>query len=239
MNMNRTVRCTVGAVAAGLVLFAAGALAEEPGPDQVRDQIRKLEQKAQDLKMDGKMEDAKAAAGEAAELRNKIARMERERHQESVAADERRRDAMKQKLEQSRAELKELREAGKEEQAAEVQKRINYIESALANPDRRPDGNAGSASQPDRAEIERRLQHMREAAAHLREAGINDIAEKLTQEAGRIQQQLRGGGDERRGAASSGAEIEKMRAELQELRQAVRLLNARLDAVNRERPDAK
>lgn len=238
MRLNRVGRWSVGAVAAGLVVFAASAFAEEPGPDQVRDQIRKLEQKAQALKADGKMEDAKAVAGEAAELREKIARMERERHQDAVRGDERRRDEIKHKLDQSRAELKELREAGKEDQAAEVQRKIHSLEETLANSGRRPEGERGPAAHQERGATERRVQHVREAIAHLREAGMNDLAERLDQEADRMMQQ-RGGGEERRRPDQAGAEIERMRAELQELRQAVRQLNARLDGANRERPEAK
>jgi hypothetical protein len=242
MNMNRVSQWAgrlAVVVAAGLVLFTARAFAEEQGPDQVRDQIHKLEQKAQALKADGKMEDAKAVAREAAELREKIARVEKERHMDSAGGDERRRDAMKQKLEQSRNELKELREAGKEDKAAEVQKRIHSLEEALANSGRKPDAERGDREQPDRGAIERRVQHMREASGHLREAGMNDIAEKLGAEADRIQKQLRGGGESERKQEMSGGEIERMRAELQELRQAVRKLNARLDGANRDRPETK
>lgn len=224
------------AVAACLVFLPAAAFAGEPGPDQVRDQIRKLEQKAQALKMDGKAEDAKALAGEAAELRDKIARMERERHQEAVRGDERQRDAMKQKLEQSRMELKELREAGKEEKAAEVQRRVHALEEQLAPPGRRPEGDRGPGAQPERMIAERRIQHMREAVAHLREAGMNDAAERVAQEAERMQQGLRGGAEDRRRPEQAGGDIERLRAELQELRQAVRQLNARLDGANRDRP---
>lgn len=228
------------AVAAGLVFFATGAFAEDqPGPEQVRDQVRKLEQKAQALKMDGKIDDAKAAAAEAAELREKIARMERERHQESVRGDERRRDEMKRKLDESRAELKELHEAGKDDRAAEVQQRIRAIEQALDNSVRRPEGDRRPDAQSGRGVAERRIQHIREAVAHLREAGLNDIAERVAQESERMEQQMHGGGDERRGAMVPGGEIDRMRAELQELRQAIRQLNARLDGAKGDRPDAK
>jgi ubiquinone biosynthesis protein UbiJ len=57
---------------------------------------------------------------------------------------------------------------------------------------------------------------------------MGEIAEKLTRDAERMQQELRGDG-----------EIERLRAELQELRQAVRKLNARLDGENRERKESK
>jgi hypothetical protein len=226
-------------MAAGLVIFMAQAFAEEQGPDELRNQIHKLEQKAQALKADGKMEEAKEVAREAAELREKIVHKEKKRHMDSSCGGERRRDMIMKKLEQSRNELKELREAGNEDKAAEMRKRIQLLEESLEKSGRRPEGERYNAERADRDSAERRIQQVREAADHLREAGLNDIAEKLVWEAERKQREMCGEGDERRGEAVAGRELDQLRAELQELRQVVRQLNARLDGVNRERSEKR
>ena len=225
------------AVAAGLALFAVGARAEQPGPEQIRNELRNLERKAHELKDAGKHEEAEAVVREARGLHEKLVRMEKEGRAEPAL--EERRVGLQRKLKEAQAYLKELREAGKEDQAAEVRRHVERLEQELARLGRQGEREGGPRPDQQRAEAERRLRHVREAIGNLRAAGMQDAAERLTHEAERMDQQFRAAAPERRDAPPSGGEIERLRAELQELRQAVRQLQARLDGQDRHRPAAK
>lgn len=132
------------------------------------------------------------------------------------------------KLEQSRAQLKELQEAGKTDEAQSVQRRIEHLEQELAQMRHcRANGGRGPGPRPDPMAAEARLRHLREAVSHLRAAGMNEPAERLNQEAQRMEQQLRKGPEGRDGSASP-EEIAKLRNEVQELRRMVRQLQAKV-----------
>jgi hypothetical protein len=209
-----------GVAAAGLMAFASVAQADEPNPEQMRDQMRQLEQKAKELQAAGQEDQLIAVRHEMQELREKFVRMNKERHAEKAGGDDRRVDLQKQ-LEHARAELKEAREAGRSDRVADLQRGIARLEEETARLNQRPGRERGPAQQAEQIPMEQRLQHIREAIAHLHAAGIHDLADNLAHEAERMQQQLRG--------QQGGAEVERLQAEIQELRQAVRQLNARLD----------
>ena len=97
---------------------------------------------------------------------------------------------------------------------------------------RRPEG------APPRAELENKLRHVEQAINHLKEAGLAEPAENLNQLANRLRAALKGEGDAprrpegdrregepRRPAAVPQNDIEALRREIQELRQAVRQLS--------------
>ena len=217
-------RLMLGAAMAGLVLCVSAARADEPRPEQLREHMRNLEQKAQELQAAGKEDQANAVRHEMQELREKFAHMTKERHGEQAGGDERRADLMK-KLEHARVELKEAREGGNTERAEDLQRGIHKLEEEGARLNQRS-GREHGPEQP--VSPEQRLQHMREAIGHLHAAGPHEIAENLAREAEHMQQQLH--------AQQGGAEVARLQAEIQELRQAVRKLNARLDERQHDKP---
>ena len=219
----------VGMTAAGLVACASAAGADEPGPEQLRDQMRKLEQKAHELKAAGQEDQAQAVGREMQELREKAARMSREHRGENPGGDERR-AALQRKLEHARAELKEALEAGQEARVADLERGIRQLEQELAPPGQPAGRERGAMQQPEQITLEQRIRHIREAVEHLHAAGLDDPAQSLAHEADRMQQQM---GNPPH-APQGGPEVERLQAEIQELRQAVRKLNARLDGQNRD-----
>ena len=88
--------------------------------------------------------------------------------------------------------------------------------------DRRPDG-------PPRGDMEAKLKHVEQAIAHLREAGMMDQAENLARMAERMRNAGRGpaGDQPRRDDRRPDGDIEALRRDIQELREAVRQLNER------------
>ena len=161
--------------------------------------------------------------------------------------------------------MKELRGAGKDDEAAEVKKGIQKLERELervgpgSDPDRRkqtprrerlerqpmerrPNGEGRGPRPPEMAEAQRRLHHLQAAIDNLHAAGLHEAAERLTQEAERMRQQLhaatpappaeRGPG----GSRSPERELAPLRREIQELRQAVQELRRRLGELSREQP---
>ena len=219
----------IGMSAASLVAFASVAMADEPNPEQLREQMRKLEHKAQELKAAGQEDQARAVGHEMQELREKASRMGRERRGENGGGDERRAELQK-RLEHARAELKEAREAGKEDRAADLQRGIERMEQELASAGPQRGREREARQQPEQLTPEQRIRHIREAVEHLHAAGLHEPAEALAQQAERMQQEMRGQPREQQG----GTEVERLQAEIQELRQAVRKLSARLDGPARE-----
>ena len=217
-------RLALGAAAAGLVLCVSAVRADEPRPEQLREQMRNLEHKAKELQAAGKEDQANAVRHEMQELREKFAHMAKERHGEQAGGDDRRADLAK-KLEHARAELKEAREGGNKERAEDLQRGIRKLEEESARLNQRS-GREHGPEQP--VSPEQRLQHMREAIGHLHAAGLHEIAENLAREAEHMQQQMH------MQAQGGGAEVARLQAEIQELHQAVRKLNARLDEQRRD-----
>jgi hypothetical protein len=280
--------------AAGLMTFASVALADEPRPEQMREQMRNLEQKAKELQAAGQEDQANAVRHEMQELREKFARIAKERHGDQAVGDDRHADLAK-KLEHARAELKEAREGGNKERAEELQRGIHKLETELAprqqrsvhergavppeqlreqmrkleqkakelkeagkedqaqavvremqelrekaaHMTRQRDGDERRAQlqhrerepqpHPEQASMEQRLQHLREAVGHLHAAGLHEPAERLAQEAEHMQQQMR------MQAQGGGTEVARLQAEIQDLRQAVRRLNERLEQKHEQR----
>jgi hypothetical protein len=147
------------------------------------------------------------------------------------------RTKMQQKMEQAMKEAAELEAAGKKDEAEAARRAareradnaVREFQAAMQKKnqeamrgrgDRRPEG-----PPPD---MEGRLKHIREAVAHLHEAGLHDIAENVARMAERMRQGDRPDGPppERGDARRPGPELEGLRREIQELREAVRGLKA-------------
>ncbi|HNU49490.1 MAG TPA: hypothetical protein PKJ98_01090 [Verrucomicrobiota bacterium] len=159
-------------------------------------------------------------------------------------------EQMQERRAQLKAELMELRAAGKEEAANRVEQQLERMDRALKmrdaqSPERRPErAREGQQAkrppfpaQPDRLRgqvpnPEERREHLRIAMEHLRAAGMPMAAERLQRGAIERRQQ---GPQVRALPGRPMAELEGLRAEIRELRRALEDTNRRLDEVARQR----
>jgi hypothetical protein len=148
------------------------------------------------------------------------------------------RTKMQQKTEQAMKEAAELEAAGKKDEAEALRKEarertdnaIREFQASMQKKNQeamRPRGERRPEGPPP--DMEGRLKHIREAVGHLHAAGLHDIAENVARMAERMRQGDRPdgppperGGDARRPAP----ELDGLRREIQELREAVRGLKA-------------
>ncbi len=163
-----------------------------------------MERRLEDLKgriralaEQGKKEEAEAAEREAREIaqRLEIMRVERRERQAGRAYAgeiERERRALAERAQGLERKLQELR--GQEGPDAEAARR--KIEDALRGVHERLEqmegGPRGDRPVGDRAEIERRLHHMREAGRNLMVAGMEDAARRIMEEADEMERHSRG-----------------------------------------------
>jgi hypothetical protein len=229
----------------GALLFA-----QEPKADRPRDKLQALERKVEDLKAEGRHDEAKKLQAEIAELRGHADERAKAARKEASAGDERRRD-LKQKLHALQARAKELRADGNQDEAEDVQRQIEKLERELGGrverevriekierDGREPGAPGARRERPPEgiAETQRRLNHLVAAIENLHAAGLPEPANELNREADRLREQLhaypRPGGPERHERAG---ELEGLRQEVRELRQAVQELRTRLETLARER----
>ena len=195
---------------------------------------------AQDRKPDAPREDRKPDAPR----EEKKEPNERERAQEAKTKV---RGEIEQHLKAAMEEAAKLDEAGKKDSAENLRREAKErAHAAMAElergmQDKRREGAERGkdrpADSPARAEIEGKLKHVEQAVAHLREAGMAEPAEQINQIANRLRAAMRGEGEPRREEAKrdeprrEGArpdnDVEALRREIQELRQAVRQLSER------------
>jgi len=133
-------------------------------------------------------------------------------------------------------ELRELSADGKETEAAELKQQIVRLEREIA--DRERPVRAGVRARGERVERplregnepERRQQHLREAVEQLHAAGLPDIAEKVAQ-AGqeRLREQMR----PQPGVPPEA--VERLQAQISELREMVGQLQAQVERLSREK----
>lgn len=216
---------TLGALLAAASLTVnpgARAQSDQPPPAERRERIEGLTEKARDLKAAGRIEEAMRLMREAEEL--------------EVGSQQARRAASE--LEKQRAELRTqleaLRVEGRERDAAEVKERLAQLER---NRGRREGAREGGLRPPPpvrppgmRPEFERRLHHFDMALENLHAAGLHGIADRLAGERERIAERLRDGPGPK---AAGQEEIERLRAEVNELRRGLQGLKQRIEELHR------
>lgn len=145
-------------------------------------------------------------------------------------------------LDKAMAELKELRAAGKDEQALVVKRRIQELEMQLeqaqrdrvpppGEPPRPREGQRIPPGEPDT----QRLRHLEIAIDNLHAAGMHELADRLALQTKGPRENPpdpRRPGAPRLGAA---VEIQRLQAEIQELRRNVVELRDRVEELSRER----
>lgn len=241
-----------GAPRMALMALVIGCLgmvvqAGEPEAQANREKAELLERRAQKLKAEGDHDKAQAIMREAEELRAEARNLSRPGGDRS--GDNPRRKELQRQHERALAEIKELRAAGKEEQALDLKRHIQELEEQLA----RFDPQERRQPRPDRERLARRpldleregaamdpqqrMRHIAVAIDNLHAAGMHEAADRLARQAQAVQQRDFGGrpGLEGRGpqALPRAEELQQLRAEIEELRQAVRELRARLEQSER------
>ena len=167
------------------------------------------------------------------------------------------RENIERKLQALMQEAAKLDEAGKKDAAENLRREAHELAEAAKTHGRgaregHREGDAGKPEGPQRAEIENKLKHVEQAIGHLKEAGLPEPAGQLNQLANRLRGALRGEGEPRREETKRDEprreearrgepkreepkreegrpdnDIEALRREIQELRQAVRQLHER------------
>ncbi len=246
--------------AASLSGVARAQAQETPQPDQQREKSRQLEEKARDLKASGRHDEARDLMNQAEALRAEAGRSEENAGPEQPAPqDNRKREDLKGQHKKLLAQLEELRSAGTEPKQAEIKAQIRKIEQELARgepsspgmdkdrsarrqPGKRP-GQPQGGGGPDR---ERQREHLKIAIENLHAAGMHDVADRLARrmEMGPQPEGPKPGAPGPRGDGGPGRvgerggpqnDVNGMRAELMELRQAIREMQGRLEELSRNR----
>jgi colicin import membrane protein len=229
--------------------FVTLVRADEEKPDAPRDAKKEIDVRehleAEKVKFREEMEKhMKAAMEEAAKLeadgkKDAAENLRRQAKEKSEAAIQEHQRAMQAKME---AVMRER--AGAERRRVAAEREHAGGERGRAGADRRPDG-------PPHGDMEGKLRHVQQAVAHLREAGMMDAAENIARLGERMRGSGRGEGGEprredgrredarpdqprreegrreevRREERRPDGDIEALRREIQELRQAVRQLS--------------
>ena len=218
-----------------LVLFAALALwtpASLPAQERDREGPEERRERAgRELRRD--VEGNEAEPHEVIEPREhgEIAGRERE-------GDPDRRFRME--MERLSGKLRELMEAGREEEAPQLKQQLARMEREFRAQQQRLGRERPPQMGPRPGEVEeahRRLHHLRAAIGHLHEGGFHEPAEHLEREARRLEERIHASAirpEERRESirrdpplAGVQAEVAELRAELRELRQAMQELRER------------
>jgi gas vesicle protein len=219
--------------------------AAEPNPQELREKAERLQQEARELKAEGKMEQAQEALRKALELRREADHL-READGPAAGPGQPPLEELKQRLEQAKARLDEARADGKLEEATRLERQIARMEAVLERPDRPvpqrmrpprgplPEGGFPAAP-PEQPEM-RQLRHLEAAIQNLHAAGLHEPAERLSQQAREMRQKLGSTDRPEFAPRPPESELERLRMEVQELRERVRNLGARLDQLSRERP---
>lgn len=219
---------------------------EEFRPERLRDEAELLARRAEELKAAGKTEEAERALRRAEALRLEIGRQEKGAGTELPREQRDSREGLMRELAELRSRMKELDEAGRDEEAADLRHRIRKIEEqlsrlgmkGLAEEGRKWSGlmEAQDWPRPEmRIEPERRVELMRQAVECLRAAGMDEIADRVMGEIGRAEAQLRRR-VEMRGEQTLPpvVELERLRTEISELKKAMREMQERLERLARE-----
>jgi hypothetical protein len=156
------------------------------------------------------------------------------KHMEQQAGDKQERIA------DLRNRLSEARVSGQEEEAREIQQQLRRLRGQdpqpqprqRLNPDR-PNREYPGRVDVRNAELERRLQHIRVAVENLHAAGLHEPAERLSQEAERIRNEM----VQRRAPGQSPVqgELEEMRREIRRLHQALSDLREQVERLSEGR----
>lgn len=211
------------------VLALAGATAagqEGPNPERPLVRAAQLQEKAGDLKAQGRHEEAMKLQREADEWRARAPGPMRPAGEEL----ENRLRELRERREQLLKHLDELRRLERNDEAAKAKEEVLGVEREMSELKRQiAETRKGPMREPERfgPGEDQRLQHLRVAIDNLRAAGLPKQAERLEKEAEGLRRQVaaqRGRGDE-----DLRREMRKLREEVDRLREQLRNLEGRIE----------
>jgi hypothetical protein len=128
------------------------------------------------------------------------------------------RERMAQRLEEIKRKVRELQEAGKQDEAERVKREGEEIMRAMQGRGRE----GGPPGGPDRERMMQRLEEIKRKVHELQEAGKQDEAERVKREGEEIMRALQGRG--REGGPPGGPDRERMVQRIEELKRKIREL---------------
>ncbi len=198
--------------------------------DGAREKIRELENKAGAAQAEGRADEAEKLRGVAREFAERAKAEAGKRDSGRPASS--RREELRSMLEKSRRDLDEATKSGQGDAVEKTRQHISRLERMLHS-----DGEkGGSHAQPEMAGAQRRLQHLGQAIEHLRAAGLNEPAERLSEQARMMRKEL--ARQESQGNATGpdiGRQLSEIREGMQNLQRQVQEMNKRLEELTRDR----
>jgi len=243
LNLWRNSIGTAGLLTAITALAIVAAVAAEPNTRDLREKAERIQREAQELKEQGQPERAGELMRQAEEIR---ARAQRLGERESPERPERARARdVEAQLDKAMAQLQDLRAAGKTEQALTVKRHVQELQMELerinqARPERlrpppEPRPEREREGVPPASPEMQRMRHLQIAIDNLHAAGMHELAEHLARQAENLRERRPGPEGLRGPGFRPGPEAQRLQAEVEELRQAVRDLRGRVEELSRER----
>jgi hypothetical protein len=180
------------------LLLGGATVLRASQPDELRDKARAFERAAAALAAIGRTEAAEQLTREAQEILREAERQQSQVRRESPRPEiEREIRQLKERLQDLRVKYKKMAEANASERDQEVlreqisgteRKLTALMERLAAGHQPRPEFEAQVRNIEEAAH---RIQHMRVAAENLRAAGIHEVALKLTEQAEKMEREIR------------------------------------------------
>lgn len=201
-------------LAAGSPGWIPQAAEPEQAPPPARERLERAGEKARPPQLEGRSEEPRRSAAAPREKR--------------PPADRERLRQMRVERAEMLAKLERLRAEGRDEDAAALKERLRVLDAEMAAlkarlsfpPSPRP-------VRPMPPEPEQRQRHLQAAIENLHAAGLHELAERLERERENLLRPERAPGPEL--VRDLQEEVRRLRAELDELRQGLRRLNARIE----------
>ncbi len=206
--------------------------------------LKELKHKIQALAAEGKGAAAEEVEREARGVAEKLERIRAERGERDVARKggnevELKRNLAGQELERLERRLQELREKEGPEAEAERRKIENAMREIRARVDKGGGDRREGPPEGDRAELERRLRHLRAAAENLAAAGMEDAARRVLQDAEQLERRLAGGEGARDERRREAVPAEALQRHVEELTGGVRELRMEVQNLKRQVQELK
>ena len=194
-------------------------------PPEFREKMEALEKRAKEAKEAGRAEEAEKLANEMRGMKQHL-----QQRRKAAAMDK-----LRAEMEKAHGELAESEKHGREEAANGARHKVAELKAVMEKLEKDGDQPRHEAERPKpeggrpRGEDgDARRRHLHQAAEHLHAAGMHDLAERVQREAGDAPK----GDDARRGEQPE--RRPEGGGELQEMRQALRRLNARVEELEKK-----
>ncbi len=232
-----------GLATAGYLVVPGSWAAEHSNPEQLKAEAREQENRARELKTQGRHDEAREAMRKSEELRSHAEQggFEPRRTEEQLAQ---RRHELARLLQSQTIQLDNLTQAGRMDQAAEVKEQLQQTERALRECDEKlmaaresrklsPDERWLMERSQNQEELERRSHHLDMAIDNLQAAGMHQLAQELAAENEEVRRQI-AGMQSPPPPRKPAPQVEQLRNEVRELQKTVRALNEQIQELRNQ-----